>query len=162
MDTDAMVKLTKAGAKEPVSRAHEILLAPAVQREAIDQGKAGGHGDALLIEQNVWGGRVAVRAGRRLAQAESLLASMQLSPGEEDALRLYLTARADVVVSDDFDFLRKLRSLQVPMLTPAALLLDMVQEGALTKAEGLRLLEQLSPHIADEEYFVARSSMEAR
>src|SRR3972149_722213 len=90
----------------------------------------------------------AARAGRRLAQAESLLASIQLSPGEEDALRLYLTARADVVVSDDFDFLRKLRSLQVPMLTPAALLLDMVQEGALTKAEGLRLLEELSPHIA--------------
>ncbi len=161
MATDAMVKLTKAGATEPVSKAHEMILAPAVQREAIEQGKAGGHGDALLIEQNVRGGRVALRGGRRLAQAEVLVASMRLSPGEEDALRLYLTARADVVVSDDFDFLRKLRSLQVPMLTPAALLVDMVQEKALTKDAGLRLLQQLAPHIADEEYFVARTAMEA-
>jgi len=86
---------------------------------------------------------------------------LRLSPGEEDALRLYLTARADVVVSDDVAFLRKLRSLLVPAVTPAALLLDMVREKAIAREAGLRLLEQLAPHIADEEYFVARNSMEA-
>jgi hypothetical protein len=161
MDTDAIVKLTKAGAKEPVSKTHEIVLAPAVQREAIDQGKAGGHADALLIERNVRGGRVSLREGRRLPQAEAILADLGLDPGEEDALRLYLTARAEIVVSDDGAFLRKLRSLRVPRLTPAGLLVNMVQDRSLSQAEGMRLLDQMAPMIADEEYYVARNLMEA-
>jgi hypothetical protein len=157
MDTDAIVKLTKAGAKEVISKAHEIVLAPAVQREAIDQGKAGGHGDALLIERNVKGGRVATREGRRMPQAEAILADLRLAPGEEDALRLYLTARADVVVSDDGSFLKKLRSLRIPRLTPASLLVEMVRDRSLTQAEGLRLLDQLAPMIAEDEYYIAKN-----
>jgi hypothetical protein len=149
MDTDAIVKLTKAGAKEVISKAHEIVLAPAVQREAIDQGKAGGHGDALLIERNV--------KGRRMPQAEAILADLRLAPGEEDALRLYLTARADVVVSDDGSFLKKLRSLRIPRLTPASLLVEMVRDRSLTQAEGLRLLDQLAPMIAEDEYYIAKN-----
>jgi len=160
MDTDAIVKLTKAGAKEPVSRAHEIVLAPAVQREAIDQGREGGHGDALLIERKVRRGRVALRAGRAVPQAEAILADLHLGAGEEDALRLYLTARADIVVSDDLAFQHKLRSLQIPRFSSASLLLEMVQEKALPRSEGLLLLDRLAPHIANEEYYVVKQLME--
>ena len=161
MDTDAIVKLAKAGAKEPVSRAYEVLLAPAVQREAIEQGKAGGHADALLIERNLKSDRVKARTGRRVPRAEEILAGLRLSPGEEDALRLYLTARADAVVSDDFEFHRKLHALRIPRFTPALLLVDLVAEGSLRPEEGLRLLEQLAKHIAPEEYYVARNLMGA-
>lgn len=159
MDTDAIVKLTKAGAKGHVAASHQILLGPAVQREAIDAGKLHGYPDAVLIEENVNRGRVMVRGGRRFPHADAILEGLRLGPGEEDALRLFLTARADVVVSDDMDFLRRLRSIQVPLLTPAALLVDMVAEKAITREEGLQFLERLAPHIALEEYYVARITL---
>jgi predicted nucleic acid-binding protein len=161
MDTDAIVKLTKAGAKEVVAAEHILLLSPEVAREAIDQGKLGGHADAVLIEENVRIGRVSPKAGRNVARGEAIIRALRLSGGEAGALRLYLTARADAVVTDDRTFVRAIRSVQVPTVSSSGVLLDLVERKQLGPEEGLRLLAALRPMISPESYFAARAAMEA-
>ena len=160
-DTDAIVKLTKAGAKEAVAEEHELLLSPEVVREAIEQGKIGGHADAVLIEENVRIGQVSPKSGRNLARGEAIIRALGLSGGEAGAFRLYITAGADAIVTDDRKFVRAMRSVHVPTVLPGGVLLDLVERKRLRRAEGLRLLEALRPMISPESYFGARSAMEA-
>ena len=53
IDTDALIKLTKSSSKSAVGKAFTVLVPPEVQRECVEQGKAGGFPDALRVEENV-------------------------------------------------------------------------------------------------------------
>lgn len=161
MDTDAMVKLTKAGAKEQAAKAFTIILTPRVRQECVGQGKAAGHPDAVRIEENLRRGFLSAGRSRRSAKTEALLRTLRLSGGEADVLRLYQGGGADLVVSDDRRFLRIVEGLGVPFTTPSALLVALVRVGSATRAEGLALLESLAPFMSDEEYLEARRAMEA-
>jgi len=155
-----MIKLTKAHAKEPVSKAFTVILAPAVEDECVEQGLAGGHSDAALIGQNLKAGLVSSGQGRRVPRAEALLRSLGLSDGEADALRLFMAGRADIVVSDDRRFLQVLKGLEVPRTTPAALLARLVARKSISRQEGLRLLDRMAPLISEIEFMAIRRSME--
>lgn len=125
-----MIKLTKASAKEAVASAFTLVLAPAVQDECIKEGLAGGHADASLIGENLRSGRISPGHGRRIPRAEAMMRGLGISDGEADALRLYMSGRADAVVSDDHRFLQVLKGLEVPRTTPAALLARLVARKA--------------------------------
>ncbi len=150
-----MIKLTKASAKEPVAEAFSLVMAPEVRRECVEQGRAAGYADSLRIEDNLQRGVVAANEGRRVQRAESMISDLGLAGGEADTLRLYLTARADLVVSDDRRFTRLLEGLAVPFVTPAGLLVALADSRKASRGECLHLLERMAPMISEEEYLVA-------
>jgi len=154
------VKLAKCSLKERVTAEHQLLLGPAVRKEAVDQGKAGGHADALLIEQNLEAGRLRMVAVPRIAKGEAAARALGLDHGEADTLRLVASGEADLALSDDRRFLRVLEDLGLPYATSAALLRTLVEDGRIERGEGLRYLDRLSPMISEEEYLETRAALE--
>jgi hypothetical protein len=58
MDADCLIKLTKAGLKEQVCDAWEVVIPAVVRRETVEQ--APRVPDATRIKQNIAAGRIAV------------------------------------------------------------------------------------------------------
>jgi len=161
MDTDALIKVTKSSLKEALCREHDLLLPPAVWKECVDQGKAGGHADALRIEENAERGRLRVATPSRPSPMERAIETLRMSGGEADALRLFGGGGVDLVVSDDSRFLRFLADLKVPAATTSALLIGLARSGRLSPAEARSKLEDLSAMISEAQYREARSALEA-
>ncbi len=161
MDADALIKLSKAGAKEVVASAFTVILPPAVRQECVDQGKAGGHPDALKIEGNLKKGVLHSDDVREESSTEAIIADLGLRGGEADVLRLMLGGSADLIVADDHRFLQILDGLGVPFATPSALLIALVKAGHMAEHEALRHLEKLSEFISEQEYLEARRTLEA-
>jgi len=53
MDSDCLVKLTKAGAKEAIVSAMEVHIPPLVKKETVDEAKERGYQDAFINEENI-------------------------------------------------------------------------------------------------------------
>ncbi len=161
MDADGLIKLTKASAKEAVALEFTVILPPDVRLECIDQGKAGGYADAIKIEENVRKGLLRVKKTGRDANTESIIRGLGLMGGEADALRLFRSGAADMIVGDDRRFLNILEGLGIPFATPSALLIALVQSRRLGKDKAIEHLERLAEYISAEEYSEARHVLEA-
>jgi hypothetical protein len=160
MDTDALIKLTKAAAKEAVCGEYTVVLAPAVERESVEEGKAAGYADAVVIEENLRAGRLSTVRPRRSSKTERLLRDLAIVGGEADTLRLYRAGRADLIVSDDGRFLGILDALNVPYATPGALIAALVRRRAVSVAEGSAFLEALVGMVSEAEYLETRRVLE--
>lgn len=161
MDTDALIKLTKGSAKERVAGAFTLVLPPQVRRECVEQGKAGGHADAVRIAENLRSGKLAEGRGKRSAPTEALITGLHLLGGEADVVRLYRAGGADLVVSDDRRFLQFLESLGIPFATPSALIVSLVRLGHASEEEALEMLDKIGGLISQDEYLEARRALES-
>ena len=157
MDSDCLVKLTKAGAKEAILSSIEVSIPALVKRETVDEAKEKGHQDGLIIEENLRKKSLRVVDAKRKKQ--SLLAATK---GEEEVVSLYLSGIYDAVASDDRRFLKRLESANIPYLTPTACLVYLCEEDRIEKFEALQMLESLKPYISSQEYAVARVYMERK
>ena len=117
IDTDALIKLTKSSSKGAVGAAFTVLVPSEVQRECVQQGKAGGFADALRVEENIERGVLTVRKPKRSSRTEAIVSDLRLSGGEADVLRLHRSGGIDLVVSDDRRFLQILEALGIRFST---------------------------------------------
>lgn len=155
MDSDILIKLTRAGAKEVVAAAVEAVIPPAVEKEAVVEGKEGGFPDAFEIERNIKKGLVRVVRAPRTKETEEIVEKLGLRGGEADIFRLFKAGKCGAVASDDQKFLDLVAALNVPFVTPSALVINVWKKGKIGKEECLRLLEKLRPMISEEEYQLA-------
>lgn len=158
LDADALIKLTKAGAKELVSAAFEVEIPDAVKTEVIDEGRAAGHADAIVIESNVREGRIRVLPSPTDPASTSTLQSA----GDRAVLGASLTRSYAAVVTDDSLLLDHLKSHGVSATVPAGLLLAAGRRRRLSQAEVRDLLEALRPYISSEEYVTYVLTLEGR
>jgi len=154
MDSDCLVKLTKAGAKEAIVSAMEVHITPLVKRETVDEAKEGGHQDAFTIEKNI--GKKALHV-TELDSGE--LSAMSAIKGEDSVASLYMEGNYDAVASDDRRFLKRLEAANIPYLTPTACLIYLHINERVEKSTALEMLESLKPLISREEYAVAKLYM---
>ena len=154
MDSDTLIKLTRAGAKEVVASAVEAVVPPAVEREAVVEGREGGFPDAFEIERNL---KKLVRVVRvpKTRETETIIEKLGLRGGEADVFRLFRGGKCRAVASDDQKFLDLVAALNVPFVTPSALVIHVWKRGKIGKEECLRLLEKLRPMVSEEEYQLA-------
>jgi hypothetical protein len=143
MDSDCLIKLTKAGLKERVCGCWAVTVPVAVRRETVEA--AAGRPDAERIRANIEVGRLAV--GSEPAH---------VGKGEGAVLRLYEAGGFDAIATDDARFIRRLRGLGVPYAVPAVIVVRLVLAGSLSAEEGTRSLAALRPHISAEEYAAAQ------
>lgn len=160
VDTDVMIKMTKISLKETLTSSFSVLLPPEVVVESVDQGKQGGHPDALKVEENIKRGRIRVSKPRKSGRAEAIVRDLGLRGGEADVVRLYSAGRVDVAVSDDRRFLQVLQSLDVPYATSSSLLVALAKRGRVTRANALSYLQKLAEYISEEQYAEARAAIE--
>jgi len=160
IDTDALIKLTKSSSKGTVGKAFTVLVPGDVQRECVQQGKAGGFPDALRVEENIGRRLLTVRKPTRSAETEAIVRDLKLTGGEADVLRLYRSGGIDLIVSDDRRFLQILEALGIPYSTPGLLLAALSKMGKISRKEALEHLGKLEALISEEEYSEAKRAVE--
>ena len=160
IDTDALIKLTKSSSKGAIGTAFTVLVPSEVQRECVQQGKAGGFPDALRVEENIEKGVLTVRKPKRSTRTEAIVRDLKLSGGEADALRLHRSGGIDLIVSDDRRFLQIREAIGIPYTTPGLLIAALSRMGKLLRKEALVHLEKLEAFISVEEYSEAKRAIE--
>ena len=157
MDSDCLVKLTKAGAKEIVAVAMEIHIPYLVKKETVDDVKDRSYPDALVIEENI---KRKVLHLRRYKGKSS--AAISMTKGEEEVVSLYLGGGYEAVASDDRRFLKKLQVAGIPYLTSSACVLYLFINERIKKTAVIEILKGLSPFISKEEYDISKFYLEGK
>ena len=155
MDTDALIKIVKVSLKELIVSNVSIHIADGVREESVDEGKAKGYPDAILIEQNLQAGKIKVVKTRENKGNEIVTKDLRLRGGEADSLKLFRQGKFDSIVSDDQKFLDLMDGLGIPFLTSSALLLYLYKKGIISREDARKNMEKLRPMISNEEYFTA-------
>ena len=139
MDADCLIKFTKAGLKEAVCAHLSVVIPQGVKREVIDLGK--NHPDSMVIKDNLDKGLLS------LSGVET-----QDVKGEEAALAIFQKGGFDVILSDDKRFVRRLRALNIPYITPAVCIVLLLKQLEITRPDALEKLESLRLFISSDEY----------
>lgn len=152
MDSDSLIKLTKAGAKEIVLNNMEVYIPTLVMSETTQNKKK--FSDALKIQENINRGLLMVKN----PSESSFVKSLGIKGGEAQVLMLHDSS--SVISSDDAKFLNFLENLNIPYLTPASVIVFLLKKRAIRKEESRRLLGNLKEFVSDEEYHLAMDEVE--
>lgn len=157
MDSDCLVKLTKAGAKEVVVSAIEVHIPVLVKKETVDQVRKRNYRDTAVIEENI--SKKALHVVKHQGKNPIIVPAAK---GEAEVISLYLEGGYDAVASDDKKFLKKLTAANIPYLTPSACLILLFNTGDLRKEKALELLNNMKPLIGKDEYAITRYYLEGK
>jgi len=148
MDADCLIKLTKADLKEPVCAAFRIAIPATVRREVMAH--ASEHTECAVVRANLErGALIEVSDGGRGVK------------GEEAVLVAYRSGPYVGVASDDKRFVRKLRIMGIPYITPAVFLFLLAAKARMSVAEAVTALDRLTPMISNDEVAVVRLKLES-
>ncbi len=155
MDSDCLIKLTKAMAKEAVLSVMEVYIPQLVKEETVDEVKGKGYQDALVIEKNIESNVLYVVKHR-----EKIFPTIPSTKGEMEVISLYLEGSYDAIASDDRRFLKKLEAANIPYLTPCACVVYLYKCGKVGKSKVLEMLEDMKSFISEEEYMISKFYLE--
>ena len=111
MDSDCLIKLTKAGLKDLVAEESIVTIPGIVEQEVVEAGKNKGCADAQIVEENIQ------------AQKIHVMGSTQEYPKGDDALlHLYRREEFDAVATDDAKLVRRFKMYGIPFILPALIL----------------------------------------
>ncbi len=139
MDADCLIKLTKSKLKELVCDNFSVVIPHTVKKEVI--GNATKYPDASIIRDNL---------ERNLLTVSKELPSS--GKGEDEALMIYNHGKFHAICSDDKRFIKRLRFLNIPYITPSVFITILLKIGKLTIKEANEKIDSLSPFISDDEY----------
>ena len=149
MDADCLIKLTKSGLKELVTKANEIIIPEIVKHEVVDSGKDKGCLDAIIVEKNINEGRIIVAK-----------IPTKHSSGDQALIDQFQKDKYDAIATDDTKLIKKLRINNMPFILPALIIYNLFQKNSLNYTEALKALDMLTDYISDDEYSTVRLLME--
>jgi len=160
MDSDSLIKLTKAKAKETVLKNIEAYIPPKVFEEVVKIPKEEGYPDAFIIEENLKKGLLAIGEFKEDPHVEEMITRLGMGAGEADVFRLYKSGGFNVISSDDGRFLKIIDALDVPYMTPSALIIYLLNKRMLSRADAKTYINNLREMVSDEEYYLAIREVE--
>lgn len=155
MDSDTLIKLTKAGAKGTIASIVKLIVPPEVKKETVEEGEKGGFPDAFEIERNFKKGLVRVVKTPKSEETEVIVRNLGLKGGEASVLRLFKGGKCKAIASDDQKFLDLIEALNIPFVTPSALIIYLWKKGKIGRDVCFKLLQKLKSMISEEEYQLA-------
>ncbi|CAD6491127.1 MAG: hypothetical protein CHKLHMKO_00078 [Candidatus Argoarchaeum ethanivorans] len=157
LDADASIKLTKISIIETLAAGFEVIITAEVYGEQVTAGLKRNHPDAKKMEKLVSDGKVTVV---KSTEKSSVYDSLVLGRGEKSVLNYYLANDVDLIISDDEAFLKILDNYAVPFTPVAGAILMCIMHGLISKEDGIKYLELLTPMIRDENMFYIKSKIE--
>lgn len=76
--------------------------------------------------------------------------------GEEAVFTVFQKGKYDAICSDDKRFIRRLRVIDIPYITPAVFIAILLKNGKMTLKEAKEKLELLSPFVSEDEYYAVK------
>jgi rRNA-processing protein FCF1 len=149
MDSDCLIKLTKAGLKDLVGKNYMIFIPSVVQEEVVIAGKEKGCADATVVEENIKNGVIQI-IKKRLSYAT----------GDEAVIGLFQRTGYNAVATDDAKLIRRLRLHNIPFILPALILFKLFQNNLIEEKTARWALDQLAPFISKDEYSTVHLLME--
>jgi len=149
MDSDCLIKITKAGLKECMVQHFHITLPKIVEVEVVDSGMVKNLPDAIIVRENIKQKKLHVD-----------LAKKYFKNGDEAVCELYDHNKFKAVATDDAKLIKFLHSLNIPYIVPAALLYSLFKHKKITKQKCLEFLNKLKPFINIDEYSSVRILLE--
>tara|TARA_B100000315_G_C14514751_1_gene558652 strand:+ start:207 stop:779 length:573 start_codon:yes stop_codon:yes gene_type:complete len=147
MDSDCLIKLTKARLKELVCKNFDIFIPQTVKREVIDN--AAGYPDAEAIKENLEKGLVTLAKQKKTAVK-----------GEDAVYEVFKEGPFDAICSDDKRFIKRLRFFDIPYITPSVFIGILIKKREITLKEAHKKLIALSLFISDDEYNAVKIILE--
>ena len=144
MDSDCLIKLTKAEAKEVVVRHLDVYIPSSIKSETVDLGIKNNYPDALIIQENVLKGKLKVKKPK--------VKAIMFKGGEAEVYSLYIDGGFSGIASDDSKFLKKLETLKVNFLTPVSCIIYCHLNNGVSLKKTRELIENMKPYISVEEY----------
>jgi hypothetical protein len=141
MDSDALIKLTKSGAKELIVNCFDVSIPERVYEETVIEAK--GYPDAEEIDRNIKTEKIEVKEAIKAAK------------GEMAVLDLYRRGEYSFLVSDDSRFLKYLAAIGIPYLTPPFLIIYLLHKQAVSKPSAEKYIDNLKMYISEDEYLIA-------
>ena len=164
-DANALINLHQAGLLAAVYSHQDCLITAEVYDEVVGRGQRAGHRDAYEIADII---------GLSAAFPTEILPGLDhFGIGEASVLSRYVArqsdagSEADVIVSDDRQFLNYLRSkmdqegVAIRYLTTAGFIAWLTIEGVLAKPLASESLESIRARIRESDYQAARQILEA-
>lgn len=134
-----MIKLTKASIKELVCHHFKVMIPDRVGFEVLINHER--FPDVRIIQNNI---------ELKLIAIYKLKSSVL--KGEDATLVAYQRGEFDAICTDDRRFIKKLRLLEVPYITPAVFIAILFKKNELTHKEAYEKLELLSSFVSEDEY----------
>jgi len=152
MDSDCLIKLTKAGLKEYICQEYEITIPAVVKKEVVDVGKSKGLPDAEWVEKNIQ------KDILRVTGKESLPHTKR----DQALIEIFKRGRYDAIATDDAKLIRLFRSAGIPFISPGLLIYSLYQKNIIRKITALNWLEKLSTFISEDEYNMIKFLLEKK
>ncbi len=149
MDSDCLIKLTKAGLKDVVCRHFKVFIPAVVKLEVVDAGKQHQCSDATIVEQNIQDEKITIATSRQ-----------SYENGDSALVSLFEGKIYDAVATDDSKLTRKLKAADIPFLLPGIILFVLFQKNKITLQEAIRSIEKLSDFISEDEFSTVRILLE--
>ncbi len=156
LDSDALIKLTRAGIKELLVTTFSVCVPPAVVAETTSMMTR--YADAVTIRQNIDSGRLKPVPVPKEPCPKLVL----FKGGDRDVAHCALAGGFAAVVTDDAYLLEKLKALGVSVTVPAAMVLAAGRKNRLPVEEVFSYLASLQPYISEDEYTTYRLILEGR
>ena len=157
LDSDALIKLTKAGLLEDVCRHYRCIITTEVKNECVDEGKKRLHKDALKIEYLINKKSLKIKDPKKSRKTKE-----NLGKGEMSTVNLYVQEKNSIIATDDSTFVRYLEENNIKFIMPAGLILLMKITNKIDVETSLKYLEKMRYFIKEEIYEdVKRSIVEA-
>ncbi|PIN76132.1 hypothetical protein COV18_00770 [Candidatus Woesearchaeota archaeon CG10_big_fil_rev_8_21_14_0_10_37_12] len=156
-DSDSLIKLTKAGAKEDLVNNFNAFITLEVKEECIDEGQ--GKPDAVIISQNIENNKLAVVKNE---WKRNEISGLKLGKGEISVYAASCQIKHDIISSDDQKFLRLLNQLGKKAVTSSSLIVLLYKKRKISKERALRLLDGLKEHVNEIEYDLCKHALEEK
>lgn len=148
MDSDCLIKFTKAGLKELIVENYEVFIPSAVKFEVVEVGKIHGHTDALIVGENI------TRKLIRVVETKNTLS------GDDALIQNFEISKCQAVATDDKKLTQILKSRAIPYILPAVMIYHLCQEKMILVAKAKKHLNRLKPYISENELSVVNILLE--
>lgn len=161
LDSDALIKLTKAGCLGKILSTIDCFISREVYEETVISGMKRCYEDAFLIDGLVRGGKLTIEETRNNEMAQNILKGSKLGKGENSTLHLFFNKNASAIISDDRAFLSILYQNNIPFIIPTDLIVRLYELKIVTIEESVRALEMIKPYVSRHNYDKAKNYLEA-
>ena len=160
LDSDALIKLTKAGCLGKILGTIDCFISNEVYEETVINGMKRFYEDAFQIDGLVREGKLKIEETRNNEMAQNILKGSKLGKGENSTLHLFFNMNASAIISDDRAFLNILHQNNIPFIIPTDLIVRLYELKIITMEEFMKALDMIKPYVSKHNYDRAKNSPE--